>query len=99
MPARQDILALLYESLAELNEFLPAESRFELAESTALIADTGGLDSLGTVNFVSTVEEKLERRYGRYISLTATGASVSIANPWTDVGGLADFILERAAAS
>jgi acyl carrier protein len=97
--ARPDVLALLYECISELNEMLPSTSQLALKEETVLLADVGGLDSLGMVNFVSAIEEKVQQRFGITIMITVAADSPSASDPWRNVGALTDFVLGHICSS
>lgn len=88
---RSDILELLYACLADLNEQLPPASHFQASPDTVLISDRGGLDSLGMVNLVAGIEEKLEARYNLRVTLP-TDEKSGDDDPWRTVGTLADFV-------
>jgi acyl carrier protein len=91
---RDEILAMLYSCLSELNEQLAADAQLPLAEDTAFFSDTRGLDSLGMVNFVSAIEEKIEAQFGQRIALPSTGPEQAGDDPWRSVGELADFLTD-----
>ncbi len=91
---RPDILTLVFECITEINEMLPPSSQLALAEETVLLADVGGLDSLGMVNFVSAIEDKIQQRYGLSITLTVSADTPIESDPWRNVGALTDFVLE-----
>ena len=90
---RDDILKILYKCLAELNEQLPPAAHLKPAEETALLGDSGTLDSLGMVNLVTSIEENLANHYGVLISLPSSDLS-SGQDPWRNVGVLANFLVD-----
>ena len=90
---RPETLTLLYDCVSELNEMLPASSRLALSEDTVLLAEVGGLDSLGIVNFISAIEDKVQERYGMTITLTAAADTPPDRDPWRNLGTLTDFVL------
>ena len=93
---KNDVLELLYESIKELNEMLPATAQLAPKAETSLLSDSGGLDSLGMVNLVSSIEDKVQQRYGRSISLNNPADVFSDENdPWRNVGTLAEFVTDR----
>jgi acyl carrier protein len=84
--SRQTILALLYESIDEVNEQLAQEEWLQKSPDLVLIGNVASMDSLAFVNFIALVEEKCEDRFGA--ALTLTDASTS----FTTLGELADLI-------
>lgn len=92
---RTQILNLLRESVAEVNEQLPPGSELVFAEDTSLQPGASGLDSLGTVNLHAAIEERLESQTGVSLSLAEETESFAGEDPWHSVGALADFLTER----
>jgi hypothetical protein len=69
---KDEILALLYQCIDELNEQFPEEQRLAKSPQAELFGATG-LDSLGFVNFIALAEEKCEDRFN--VALTLSGAA------------------------
>ena len=61
--AKDEIIAVLYQCIDELNEQLPPENRLPKSPQTSFFPESGGLDSLGFVNLIALVEEKCEDRF------------------------------------
>ena len=60
---------------------------------TILLGETGQLDSLGLINLIVAVENRIEKTLGLHLNL-----GEAISNPETPlrtIGSLADFILEK----
>jgi D-alanine--poly(phosphoribitol) ligase subunit 2 len=91
---RDDVLNILYKCLAELNEQLVPSAQLKLAEDTRLSGDSGALDSLGMVNLVTSIEDKLESHYGLHIPLPAADSTASGVDPWCNVGTFATFLVD-----
>jgi acyl carrier protein len=90
--SKEELLDIIYQSLDELNEQLPNEGQIQKSLDAPLIGRSGGLDSLGFVNFVALVEEKCANRFGIFLSLTDT--SPKEAGSFEDVGQFIDFLLQ-----
>jgi acyl carrier protein len=69
MERNEQFLQLLYESVALINQERKPEEAIEKSPDAVVMGHSAGIDSLGFVNFVATVEEKIERMYGRQLSL------------------------------
>jgi hypothetical protein len=67
---KDEIMALLYECIEELNEQFPEEQRLAKSPQTELLGRTSGLDSLGFVNFIALAEEKCEERFNVALMLS-----------------------------
>jgi acyl carrier protein len=92
-PTKEELIGIIYESLEEVNEQLPNDQRIHKSTDTILVGRTGGLDSLGFVNFIALVEEKCAHKYGITVSLMEASSSEDAA--LEDVGGFADSLFER----
>ncbi len=62
----KQIRGLLYDAIGEVNEKLEPEHR---SANIVLIGESQVLDSLGLVNFIVTVEQKVEQRFNKQVSL------------------------------
>ncbi len=81
-------LSLIYECIDELN----AQFGGSIAKNEAQpLFGPGGLDSLGFVNFVSALEEKLADQFGVELVL----ADEQQAGAFTTLGELAHLITQR----
>ncbi|MBL9201283.1 MAG: acyl carrier protein [Opitutaceae bacterium] len=92
--SREDILAVVRDAVAEINELRSAAEQIGSAEETVLLGESGGLDSLGVINLVSAIEERLAKRYGVAITIPAGGETTGQGDPWRNVGALTDFLWE-----
>jgi acyl carrier protein len=68
-PTKEELIGIIYESLEELNEQLPNHQRIQKSPDGVLAGRAGGLDSLGFVNLIALVEEKVAHRYKITVSL------------------------------
>jgi hypothetical protein len=69
MERNEQFLQLLYESVALINQERKPEEAIEKSPDAVVLGQSASIDSLGFVNFIATVEEKIERMYGRQFSL------------------------------
>ena len=87
---------LVYDAIDMVNQQLPAAKRLTKSPETIIVGAGGALDSLGVVNFVIAVEEKVA---------DATGAAVQLldetmlgdGSPFHTVASLARYIAARPA--
>ncbi len=86
---KDDIIAILYESIRELNELRSKDQQLACALDTPL-SEQSGLDSLGFVNLVALIDEKCESRFGRCFMVPEAGASGD--DPFESVATLAEYI-------
>lgn len=92
--SREEILAIVRDAVAEINELRSAAEQIGAAEDAVLLGESGGLDSLGVINLVSGIEERLAKRYGAAITIPAAGETAAKGDPWRNVGALTDFLWE-----
>lgn len=62
---------LVLEAIAELNRQLPKKQRLATDDGAALFGPGSALDSLGLVNLVVLVEQRVEDRFAVELGLTA----------------------------
>ena len=85
-------LQAVYAALDQLNRRRPADRRLPKEPDTLLIGPEGRLDSLALVTFIVAVEEQIEDRFGRRISLTDDAVLSSDNGPMRSVGALALYL-------
>jgi acyl carrier protein len=72
MQTHESIRKAVFTALDELNQQLPPSRRLAKADTTPLAGPDGHLDSLGVVNLLALVEQKLEEHSGITIDLIDT---------------------------
>jgi len=92
MTNNEKIIQAISEAINELNEQLPKEDKLKKSLDTALMGSGGNLDSLRLVSLVTTVEQKIEDKFGITISLLDDAASLEGDNPFSTVSSLADYV-------
>lgn len=83
---------VVYEALADINRQLPAAQRFAPEEATVLCGAGAGLDSLGLVNLIVGVEERLRRTLGCEVNLADENLLGQADSPFRTVATLVAFI-------
>ena len=91
MVEREKILQALYAAVDELNLQLPAESRLEKAETTAIIGDDATLDSRGFINLILSAETKVNEVCSPPINVSERMIEHADSHPET-LGAFATFI-------
>ena len=83
---------VVYAAIDELNLQLNPERRLSRSPATALFGEEGALDSLGLVNLIAEVEERVEEAFGQVVNL-ADGELMSGADdPFRDVAALVEHV-------
>jgi acyl carrier protein len=92
------ILEAIYAAIEELNLQLPQEQRLQASPETVLFGEAGPLDSLGLVNLIVLVEQKVEEHTGVAVALANDEALSLSDSPFQSVDRLTTYIgclLER----
>ncbi len=92
-PNSQQIIAVIYASIDELNALRGNNHGLEKSLQTVILKDGEGLDSLGFVNLVSLIEQKCEEQFGKSLVLTPTGRWFeSSKDPFETVETLLEYV-------
>jgi acyl carrier protein len=90
--SRTEIAALVLASLRSVLSQKDGSSPELTGESTYLIGSGSLLDSLGLVNLIVDLEQRLENEHGISITLADERAMSQKHSPFRTVGSLADYI-------
>jgi acyl carrier protein len=86
------IAEAVFQVVDELNEQLPREQRLEKAEATLISGVGAQLDSLGLVNLIVGVEQKVQDEFNVTVTLTDE-AMLSGEQPYLrSIGSLIGFL-------
>lgn len=88
---QEEILALVLEAVEEWNQQADEEQRLEVAPETRLLGRASKLDSLGLVNLIVLVEEKIAERYDVNLTLADERAMSQERSPFRSVQSLAEY--------
>ena len=86
------IREVIYASMRIINEQKDRGDRLELREDTCLFGRESKLDSLGLVNLIVDIEQRLSDGFGVEISLTDERAMSPENSPFMSVKSLTDYI-------
>jgi acyl carrier protein len=95
---RNEVLELIAEAVKELNEELQYETLERVNDDTPLFGGDDGIDSLSLVRLVLDVEQRVDARFNKAISLADEKAMSARRSPYRSVGALADFVLDKIGA-
>lgn len=88
MSDEERVRGLVAEAIAELNQQLPPRQRLDVVGEAPLYGDGGPLDSLGLVNLIVGVEEKVTAAFGHTPNLADETLLAGPDNPFRDVSAL-----------
>jgi hypothetical protein len=85
-------LNLLYEVIDEMNLDLELDFKLEKDKNAIIFGHNSKLDSMGLINFITLVEEKLEAETGKFITIADERAMSMEENPFKTVESLAKYL-------
>lgn len=90
-----DILKeVLVPVIDSTNELLPPDQSISQDQERILFGKGGALDSLGLVNFVVSLEDKLQELTGKPIRLATEAAMSRGSSPFRNIKSLLEYIEE-----
>jgi hypothetical protein len=89
------IIAIIYIAVDEINKQSPTHAHLSKELTTILLGDGGILDSLGLINLIVCIEEKIVCEIGRQVILLDEESLVNPEGPYRSVGSLATWILSK----
>ena len=88
------IKEIIWESIEEINQMLAPDQRLARSEDLVLTGNQCGLDSLGLINLIVAIEEKIQHKLGLTITLANVQVMTQEINPFSNVNTLADYIAQ-----
>ena len=88
----EDIVAIIYAAIDEVNSQSIGELKIQKNLETQLLAKGSGLDSLAFVNLIVAVEGQLETSLGLFVVLVDEDSMSLQQNPFSTVGSLASYV-------
>jgi acyl carrier protein len=95
IPSRDDVLRILYATIDEFNESTPPARQLAKMPETNLFGASGALDSLGLVNFIVLLEQRIGEECGVAITLADEKALSRKNSPFLTVDSLSEYIIEQ----
>ncbi|MFQ5823908.1 MAG: acyl carrier protein [bacterium] len=89
MTKNSKLIQAIFSAIDEVNLQLPKEQHLEKSIETGLVDTSGKLDSLGLINLIVAIEQKIEEEFEVAITLVDGSHNNS---PFRTVGTLADYI-------
>ena len=90
---KEDILKIIYSEIEEINKELDQDHKLENSTNTVLLGKEGKLDSLGLINLIVGVEQKIEDKFGFAITLADERAMSQENSPFKTIQALTDYIM------
>lgn len=96
---REKIQQLVFAVIEDVNAQLPDGHQLQQSEDAVLFGKGGQLDSLGLVNFIVAVEQKIEDELDKTLTLADEKAMSMKNSPFRSVGTLIDYVQTRLKAA
>jgi len=99
MQKSESIKKIVYNAIDTINDELPKNQIIKKNLDFTLYGSQDSLDSLGLVNLVVMIEQKIEDEMGFPINLTDDKAMSQKTSPFRTVGTLVDYITSSVEAN
>ncbi len=92
MITSENINETIFNALDEINQLLSDDNKIKKKEDTVLYGANSRLDSLGLVNLIVAVEQRVQDELGQSVDLTDEKALSQKNSPFLTVKTLSDYI-------
>ena len=92
---KNQALEIICEAIKDLNEELDYESLQSPHEGTLIYGGFDGIDSLSLVSLIANIEQQVAKVTNKPLSLTDEEAMLFEESPYSNVGSLAEFVVDR----
>lgn len=87
-----DVLELIYEVIDELNIDLEPSEQLKKDENSVIFGPESTLDSMGLVNLITLIEQRIEEKTGNFIAIADERAMSMQESPFKTVKTLKEYI-------
>ncbi len=87
-----DVLELIYEVIDELNLDLGPSEQLKKDENSVIFGPESTLDSMGLVNLITLIEQRIEEKTGNFIAIADERAMSMQESPFKTVKTLKEYI-------
>ena len=91
MIKKEKILQVIFDAIDEINEQFEEEQRLMKSTDTVLFGESGKLDSLGFINLLIAIEQRLEEIFDVSFTLANEKAMSQVNSPFRTVETLAEY--------
>lgn len=89
---KEKIIKVIFDALDEINLLLPKNQHLKKSTSVILSGPAAKLDSLGFINLIVAIEQKIEKELGMSIALADELGIFNKKNPFRNINTLIDYI-------
>lgn len=87
-----DIQLWIFDAIDEINEDLVQSEQVEKSEDAQIFGTESSLDSMGLVNLITIIEQRIEDETGKFISIADEKAMSMESSPFKTVKSLKEYI-------
>jgi len=87
-----EIYDVIYQVIDDINSYRTTQEQISKSPNLALNNESGGLDSLGLINFITGLESKISDKFGKYVDLSNFELLQGDSSPFSSVSELVDYI-------
>ena len=91
---RNEVIDIIVETIKDYNEDLEEDHKIPLDHDKSFYGSGSNLDSLGLVSFIIGLEQNIENKLDKTISLADERAMSQKSNPYKNINSLADYIIK-----
>lgn len=92
MELKEEITQTIFKAIEEINKQVSRDKQLEKSTNIVIFGKEGKLDSLGFVNLIVAIEQKIEETFGNVVNLADESIMPHEENPFTTIGTLSDYI-------
>ena len=89
---RNKVMQAIFSAVDSFNDEQPKDARVEKAPDTPLFGEGAVLDSIGLVNLIVAVEQRVEEELGVPVILADDRALSQKNNPFSTIEALTDYV-------
>lgn len=87
-----EILQWIYDAIDEVNEDLDQSGQILKSVDAQIFGNESALDSMGLVNLITLIEQRIEDETGKFISIADEKAMSMESSPFKTVASLKEYI-------
>ena len=92
MANKDQVIQTVFKAIDDVNALLMAGQRLAKARQTVLSSESGGLDSLGLVNLIVALEQRLQQDFETGLALVSEDSMSQQNSPFRDVESLSEYV-------
>ena len=93
MSDRETLKAIIFSAVDEINLHQPDTSQLEKSDTAVLFGHGTVLDSIGLVNLIVSIEQRIDDEFGITLTLANDRALSQVKSPFRTIKALSDYTL------